>query len=245
MGITVFVFDERAAVSQADYRDWIKREIKAAPKDAWNNPESSSPRLRKWFDDMRSLFPLIGDAHPDDSLGTEYCFYTNVIDVTFASSVGEEGILQAWKLADRHGLRLSVGDELLPREAPKTRCGLHIPVLHGRRRDALGMVPNVCFVIFDPDVANVAPSEARTWVLEQLDSALWSRDRTILEGDRLGRWVDLFVNRNLEGLISEMRFYRDLILVRVDKKDGSSMISPVMELTHKLNLPFEVYVDLG
>jgi len=42
-----------------------------------------------------------------------------------------------------------------------------------------------------------------------------------------------------------MRFYRDLIFIRVDRKNGSSMISPTMQLSHKLDLPFEVNVDLG
>jgi hypothetical protein len=36
VGITAFVFDEHAALAQADYRDWIKREIEAAPKDDWD-----------------------------------------------------------------------------------------------------------------------------------------------------------------------------------------------------------------
>ena len=84
MGITVFVFDERAALAQADYSKWVESEIRAAPKDGWDKPESSSPRLRKWFDDMRKTFPR--EAHPDDPYGTEYCFYENVIDVICASS---------------------------------------------------------------------------------------------------------------------------------------------------------------
>jgi hypothetical protein len=124
VGITAFVFDERAALGHADYRDWIRREIETARETAWDEPESSSARLRKWFDEMRSSFPLIGDAHPDDPFGTEYCFFRNVIDVGFASSVGEKGVLQAWRLAEKHGLRLLVGDELLPPTAPqgKARC---------------------------------------------------------------------------------------------------------------------------
>jgi hypothetical protein len=244
VGIRAFVFDERAALAQADYCDWIVREIKGAPKDNWHKPESSSPRLRKWFDDMRRSFPLIGDADPDDPYGTEYCFYCNVIDVIFAGSVGEEGVLQAWRLAGKHDLRLLVGEELLPRKAPKGKRNFHISVLDGGR-PIPGIAPNMCFVVFDPDIAHVAPGKARTWILERLEAEPWSKDQSILTGDKLRRWIDLFAARNLDPLVSEMRFYRDLIFIRVDRKNDSSMLSPTMELSHKLNLPFEVYVDLG
>jgi hypothetical protein len=144
VGITAFVFDERAALGHADYRDWIRREIETARETAWDEPESSSARLRKWFDEMRSSFPLIGDAHPDDPFGTEYCFFRNVIDVGFASSVGEKGVLQAWRLAEKHGLRLLVGDELLPPTAPQGKRDVHISVLDGRRPDSPEVAPNVC-----------------------------------------------------------------------------------------------------
>ena len=243
MGIRVFVFDEHAALAQADYCNWIEREIKSAPKDNWQKPESSSPRLRKWFDDMRRSFPLIGDAHPDDAYGTEYCFYWNVIDVMFAGSVGEEGVLQAWRLAGKHDLRLLVGDELLPRKAPKGKRDFHISVLDGAR-PIPGIAPNMCFVVFDPEIAHISPAKARAWILERLEAEAWSKDQSILTGDKLRLWIDLFAARNLDPLVSEMRFYRDLIFIRVDRKNSSSMISPTMELSHKLDLPFQVYVDL-
>jgi hypothetical protein len=192
---------------------------------------------------MRRSFPLIGDAHPDDPYGTEYCFYWNVIDVAFAGSVGEEGVLQAWRFAGKHGLRLMAGDELLPRKAPKGKRDFHISILHGARPRP-GMAPNMCFVVFDPDIAHVAPRKARTWVLEQLEAEPWSKDQSILTGDKLRQWTDLFAARNLDPLVSEMRFYRDLIFIRVDRKYDISLLSPTMELSHKLNLPFQIYVDL-
>src|SRR5258708_31382932 len=117
----------------------------AAPKDGWDKPESSSHRLRKWFDDMRKAFPR--EAHPDYTYGTEYCFYRNVIDVIFASSVGEEGVLEAWRLAEKHGLRLLVGDELLPRAASREKRDFYISVLDGPKPKP-GVSPNFCFVVF-------------------------------------------------------------------------------------------------
>jgi hypothetical protein len=242
VGIRVFVFDERVALAQADYGEWVASEIRAAPKDGWDKPESSSRRLRKWFDDMRKTFPR--EADPDDSYGTEYCFYGNVIDVMFASSVGEEGVLEAWRLADKHGLRLLVGDELLPRTAPRGKRDFHISVLDGARPKP-GVVPDVCFVVFDPELAHVTPGNARQRVVEKLEAEPWIKEQSILMGNRLGRWNDQFAARNLDPLISEMRFYRDLIFIRVHRKNGASMISPMMELSHKLGLPLEVYVDMG
>ncbi|QIP10180.1 hypothetical protein [Bradyrhizobium symbiodeficiens] len=244
MGVSIFVFDQSAAPEQADYRDWIERESQPAPNADRNRPESSSPCLRKWFDDMRSSFPLIGDAPPDDPHGTQYCFFENVTDAIFASSIAREGVLLAWRLAEKHGLRVLIGDELLAPTAPKDDRDFHVAVLDGRRSNKPGITPNVCFVVFDPDIEHVAPSKARAWALERLGAGLWSKDRAIVAGDRLGPWIDQFASRNLEASISEMRFYRDLIFIRVDRKASSLLISPTMELSHQLGLPFEVYVDL-
>lgn len=244
MGVRIFVFDQRAAPMQVDYRDWIEHEAPPASNADWNRPEASSPWLRKWFDDMRSSFPLIGEARPDDPHGTEYCFFENVTDVIFASSVARKGILLAWRLAEKHGLRILIGEELLAQTAPKDDRDFRVSVLDGRRSNKPGVAPNVCFVVFDPDIAHVAPSKARAWALERLETAPWSKERSVLSGDRLGQWINEFAARNLEPSISEMRFYRDLIFIRVDRKAGSLMISPTMELSHKLDLPFEVYVDL-
>ena len=245
MGITVYVFDERVALAQVDCSDWIRGEIDAALKDGgWDKPKSSSPRLRKWFDNMRKSFPLMIDADPDDSFGTEYSFYKNLIEMVFASSVGEEGILQAWRLAEKHGLRLLVGDELLPRTAPKGERDLHISVLDGRNRAPSGMVRSICYVVFDPDIDHVAPSSAKTWVLERLRAGPWSKDQSILMGDRLKQWAAQFAARNLDGLILELRFYHDLIFIRVADKNATKMFSPTMDLSHKIGLPVKVFADI-
>src|SRR5260370_16653848 len=112
-------------MSQADYSEWVESEIMAAPKDGWDKPESSSHRLRKWFDDMRKTFPR--EAHPDDPYGTEYCFYENVIDVIFASSVGEDGVLEAWRHPANHGARLLAGLHLVHPTAPQATPHFHTP----------------------------------------------------------------------------------------------------------------------
>jgi hypothetical protein len=239
VGISVFVFD--ATVVQEDYREWVTREIEATRKDSQGSPKS--PRLRKWFEEMRVSFPLIGDAHPDDPYGTEYCFHRNVADVIFAGSVGEEGVLQSWILAEKHGVRLMVGDQLLPPTAPKGKRDFHISVLDGQTLEPSSTASHLCFVVFDPDISRVAPHQARTWVLRRLKAEASSKDQSILAADRLRQWADQFAARNLGGLVLELRFYREFIFIRVDRTNASAMISPTMELSHKLSLQFEVYVD--
>jgi hypothetical protein len=243
VGIRVFVFDERVALAQADYTKWVEREIRAAPKDGWDKPESSQPLLRKWFDDMRKTFPR--EAHPDDPYGTEYCFYKNVIDVMFASSVGEEGVLDAWRLADRHGVRLLAGDELLPRTAPKGKRDFHISILDGRKPDKPGVAPNVCFVVFEPELAHIHLGDSRKRVLELLETQPWTTDQANLVGRRLRQWNDQFAAYGLDPLVSEMRFYGELVFVRVHARDSGAMISPMMDLSRKLGLPFEVYTNFA
>jgi hypothetical protein len=71
------------------------------------------------------------------------------------------------------------------------------------------------------------------------------KDPSILMGDRLRQWNDRLAARNLNPLISEMRFYRELIFIRVATKNGSSMVSPIMELSHKLGLPLQVYENIA
>jgi hypothetical protein len=61
----------------------------------------------------------------------------------------------------------------------------------------------------------------------------------------LKQWNDQFTARRLDPLVSEMRFYRGLIFIRVDKKKSALMISPMVELSHKLGVTLEVYVDLA
>jgi hypothetical protein len=131
-----------------------------------------------------------------------------------------------------------VGDELLPPTAPKGKRDVHISVLDGGRPDSPGAAPNVCFVVLDPDFAHVAPSKARTWVLERLETEPWSEDKSILVGDRLRRWIDEFATRDLDPMVLEKRFYRDLILIQVDRENVNSIILPAMELSYKLNVPF-------
>jgi hypothetical protein len=238
VGIRVFVFDERAALAQADYVEWVESEISAAPKDGWEQPEASSPCLRKWFYDMCKTFAR--DGHLDDPHCTPYCFYQNVIEVEFGSSVEEEGGLEAWRLAEKHGVRLLAGDELLPRTAPKGAKAeryFHISVLDGRKPDKPG-ASNVCFVVFDPVLAQVDIGNARKRILELLERQPQTKDPANLLGQRLRQWNDQFAARRLDQSISEMRYYRALIFIRVHRRDSGSLISPIMDLARKVSLPF-------
>lgn len=236
MGVSVFIFEERAASKASDPRRWIERETKRVSTVGQDKPELSSRRLQKWLEDMRSSFPLIGDAHPDDANGTEYCFYRNVIDVTFATSVGAQGVFRAWQLAEKHGLRVAFGDDVLPRAAPAEE-DFHLPGLHGQ-------ASHVCFIVFDPDLKRVSPRDARNWARRRLEAGLSDEGPSILRSERLKQWMDGYETRKLHALISEMRFCDDVIFIRVSRKYSASMISPIMELSHALDLPFQVYTDI-
>jgi hypothetical protein len=235
MGVSVFVFEERVASEGSVPRSWIEREIKRVSKLGQATPELSSPRLQKWLEDMRSSFPLIGDAHSDDANGTDCC-YRNVIDVTFATSVGAQGVFRAWQLAEKHGLRVAFGDDVLPRAAPAEE-NFHLPGLHGQ-------ASHVCFIVFDPDLERVSPRDARNWARQRLEAGPSDEEPSILRSKRLKRWMDGFETRKLDALISQMRFSDDLIFIRVSRKNSASMISPIMELSHALDLPFQVYTDI-
>jgi hypothetical protein len=112
MGISAFVFDERVAPAGGELWDWIRAQRAAAREGEWQRPETSSNILKLWFGEMRESFPLIEDSDPDDLRGTEYCFFKDLVEIVFAGPVGEEGVVTAWKLACKHGLRMLVGDEL-------------------------------------------------------------------------------------------------------------------------------------
>jgi hypothetical protein len=193
--------------------------------------------LQKWFEDMRNSFPLIGDAHPDDANGTEYCFHRNAIDVTFATSVGEQGVFRAWQLAEKHGLRVAFGDDVLPRVVPVEE-DFHLPGLHGQASD-------VCFIVFDPDAKRVVPRNARVWARQRLEAGPGDESPSILSSKPLKRWMDQYESRKLDALVSQMRFCDDLIFIRVSRKNSASMISPIMEMSHAFGLPFEVYTDIA
>ena len=78
--------------------------------------------------------------------------------MNFAGSVSEEGVVTAWGLAQKCGLRISVGDELLPRAAPEGERHVWITVLDGRKTPGVD-TPNICLAILDPAFA--PPSDAR------------------------------------------------------------------------------------
>jgi hypothetical protein len=103
-------------------------------------------------------------ADPDDPYGTEYCFYRKVIDVIFASSVGEEGVLKAWSLAEKAWFAPPGWRRATTSHSAERRTDFHISVLDGRKPDEPGVSPNVCFVVFDPELTHVWPSKAKKWV---------------------------------------------------------------------------------
>jgi len=243
MGIRCFIFDEGATSLDGDYATWIRSQISAAPKGSWQRPEALSSALNNWFGEICREFPLLKDADPDDPHGSEYCFYPSVIDVIFAGSVGEEGVVTAWKLAAKYGLRIVVGDELLPAVAPTGERTTHISVLDGRkcsRKSDFG--PNVCIVVLDTKF--VPFGDKKQWVLEQLEMADWDVSASILETGPLKQWNDEFMLLGLESISLEMKFFRTFIFSRFKAKDIERVVPKAMMLSRKFHLPILFFENL-
>lgn len=236
MGISAIVFEERAAPADGELWDWIRAQRATEPHGEWQRPETSSNILKLWFGEMRESFPLIQDADPDDLRGTEYCFYKNFVEIVFAGSVGEEGVVTAWKLACKHGLRMMVGDELLPRSAPEGERQVHITALDGSkaRAEATGR-RNVCIAILDPAFAPA--SGTRQWVLDQLDVEAGSDDpSSIMASDRLKQWNDEFGALELSPVHIETKFFRRFILLRVRPNDLGNVAPAAIELAKRVRV---------
>jgi len=243
MGISTVVFDERVAPADGEVWDWIRAQREAAPVGAWQRPETSLGILNSWFREMRESFPLIQDADPDDLHGTEYCFYQNFVEVVFAGPVGEEGVITAWKLAYKHGLRILVGDELLPRVPSEGEKRIHISVLDGSktRAEATGR-RNACIGILDPAFAPAG--DAKQWVLDQLDVEAGSDDPSIVGSDRLKRWKDEFRALDLSHIPRETKFFREFILLRIRPKDLNTVIPELIELGKRLRVGLALFENL-
>jgi hypothetical protein len=226
MGITVVVFEEQLAPTDRDLWAWIRAERAAEPKGAWQRPETSSNVLSSWVSEMRATFPPLADAVPDDLHGTDYSFYKHFIYIVFAGPVGEEGVVTAWKLAHRHGLRVLVGDELLPPAAPEGERQIHITALDGDKvRTRPAGARNVCIAILDPAFAPAAG--ARQWILDQLDIENGSDDPSLaMTSSRLKQWHDDFSALHLSCVLPETRFFEKFILLRLHHPKDLDQVAP-------------------
>jgi hypothetical protein len=244
MGIGVVVFEERSAPIDGDLIAWIRAQRKAELEGEWQSTETSSIVLNSWFNEMRETFPSLPDADPDNSRGTDYNFYKHFVQMDIAGSVGEEGVITAWKLADKYGLRILVGGELLPRSAPQGERRVHITVLDGGRVGTQSTGgPIVSIVILDPAYAPFLATNQ--WVRNQLDVEEGSDDRSsIIASDPLKQWNDEFTTLHLGCVHIGMRFFRKFTLLRTRPKDLHSVAPAAIELATKLHLGLLFFEDL-
>jgi hypothetical protein len=240
VGISAVVFDEQAAPIDGNLSAWFKAERAAAPKGAWQRPKTSSNVLNSWFSEMRETFPSLYNSDPEDLHGTDYSFYKHFVRIDFAGPVGEEGVVRAWKLASKHGLRILAGDELLPRSAPEGERRIHITVLDGGKARAQSTgPPNICIAVLDPEFAPA--SGAKQWIIDQLDVEEGS-DNPIMESGRLKQWNDEFTVSDSSCVHS--KFYHKFILLRFRPNDLDRIAAAAIELAKRFHLGLLFFENL-
>jgi hypothetical protein len=240
VGISAVVFDEQAAPIDENLSAWFRAERAAASKGEWQGAETSSNVLNSWFSEMRETFPALYEADPEDLHGTDYSFYKHFVYIDFAGPVGEEGVVTAWKLASKHGLRILAGDELLPRLAPEGERRVHITMLDGGKARAQSTgLPNVCIAVLDPEFAPA--SGARQWIPDQLDVEEGSDDPIMASG-RLKQWNDEFTVFDLSFV--HVKFYRKFILLRIRPNDLDRIAAAAIELAKRFHIGLLFFENL-
>jgi len=242
MGIGVFVFEEDAAPARGDLPAWISAQLADESKAERPGLGMPSKALNFWFTEMRETFPTLSDADPGDLRGTDYSFRKHFVYMEFAGPIGEEGIIAAWSLAEKYGLRILVGDELLPRSAPKGERKIHISVLDGRKSPSQSDgTRNTNIAVVDP--AFVSAYGMRQWVLDQL--ALKEGRNTLqptLPSESLRQWSDEFIALDLNGV--QILCFEKFILLRFPATDFDRINKAALELATRLHLGLLAFDDL-
>jgi hypothetical protein len=166
------------------------------------------------------------------------------VEIVFAGPVGEEGVVTGWKLAYKHGLRMLVGDDLLPRSAPEGERQAHISVLDGSKARAQSTGRrNICIAILDSEFAPA--SGAKQWVFDQLDVEEASDDPfSIVVSSQLKQWNDEFRTLDLSCVQTEFKFFRKFILLRIRPKDLREVAAATVELAKRFHLRLLFFENL-
>jgi hypothetical protein len=239
VGVSAVVIEEQFASSKGDLRGWIRSSRATAANDDWRKPDTSSDALNRWFVEMTKEFPPIEEADVEDLKGSEYAFYQHFIEIQFAGPVAEHGVVSAWKLAQKHGLRLLVGDELLPKLAPDGERQTHITALDGRQTALkAGMKQEIGIAIVDPAFAPL--SATQVWVREQLHAQ--STDDVSLAdlSPPLRRWHDAFA----DSIPARKQYLRSLVLLSFPPSELDKIAPLAIEAAQKLQLGLVFFEDL-
>ena len=231
MSVTVVVFEVSAAPKNGDFKTWLRSRLEAESKSDWHDPKASSHSLNSWFREMRESFPVIVEADPDDPRGTEYSFYKHFVRIDLAGSVAEEGVVTAWKIASKLGLRVLAGGDLLPTVAPKGKRKSHIAALDGVKAVNRPVTEaRVGIAIVDPESAPMF--NTKDWIYDQLYAERETSDPSILTSDRLRQWNGEFGELGL----ARPRLFKNFILLYVDPSDLDRVAPTVIKLAKRLRL---------
>jgi hypothetical protein len=128
MSYDLMVFEpDSVPTGHDEFLEWYARQTKWSEDHGYDDPETTSERLRGWFQEMVQMFPPMNkpislDAPPiDENSSTDYAIGRDFIYASFAWSKSEAAYMTVARLAEKHGLGLfnvsSTGEEVwLPAE---------------------------------------------------------------------------------------------------------------------------------
>jgi hypothetical protein len=99
---------EPSAVPQhrKEFLAWFHEQATWPEDHGYNNPDVCSPALRRWFDEMRQLYPPINGPYASDDYDnpkvTDYCIGRGLIYVAFAWSQAEAAYEEMFRLAAKN-----------------------------------------------------------------------------------------------------------------------------------------------
>jgi hypothetical protein len=111
MSYDLMVFDPAAGPREpAAFMTWYRQQTEWAESHDYNNPETPTPALRAWFQEMIQSYPPmngpLASSNPDDPQVTDYSVGCVVIYAAFAWSQAEEAYRQMLELARKHRVGL-------------------------------------------------------------------------------------------------------------------------------------------
>ncbi|MGH6613819.1 hypothetical protein [Sphingomonas sp.] len=107
MSYDLMVFEPDAApTDRADFMAWYARQTEWAEPHGYQDPTTTTPRLRAWYDAMIGDYPDMNKVDDDDDFDnpkiTDYSIGQSVIYIAFRWSVAEDAYQAVRQLAGKH-----------------------------------------------------------------------------------------------------------------------------------------------
>jgi hypothetical protein len=107
MSYDLMVFDPKAPPpDRAGFMAWYREQTQWRERHSYNDPEVSTPELRRWFLDMITNYPVMNGPHasadPNNPKITDYSVGKSVIYAAFAWSAAEAAFQTMFSLSRKH-----------------------------------------------------------------------------------------------------------------------------------------------